>query len=165
MARIEADREDIWGEARALSPRIELQIPCLEGPVVAGFREVQQGWSFYFGQDPVYHFDEAGRLRRAYRSGELFRTQGATLARLVRVRTEAESTLSRHDLTAEELAEFLEEMRAALQQVSRALADGTAVVIREEPFGAGAAIECQAALRRIEAVTPPLAPAFPTRRT
>ncbi|MEZ6044739.1 MAG: hypothetical protein R3C11_03990 [Planctomycetaceae bacterium] len=40
----------------------------------------------YLGPDPVYHFDAAGRLKRAYVEGLLYRTQESTLARLERLR-------------------------------------------------------------------------------
>jgi len=54
--------------------------------VIARFR-ADGSPSIYFGSDPVYHFDEAGRLRRAFVEEQLFRTQGDTLARLTRTRT------------------------------------------------------------------------------
>ena len=84
MARQEVDREDLIAEAVALRRRIELALPGCDNPVVAGYRSTG-ALSLYFGADPVYQFDERGRLRRAFVGGHLYRTQGTTLAELTRV--------------------------------------------------------------------------------
>jgi hypothetical protein len=85
MARTEADREDLMAEAVALVRRVELALPGQDEPLVCGFRR-DGSFSVYVGQDPVFHFDSRLRLRRAYRGGKLYRTQGDTLAELTRVR-------------------------------------------------------------------------------
>ena len=64
MARNEEDREDLMAEATALAERVELTVPQESDFVTAGFRRTGH-LSLYFGQDPAYHFDEEGRLRRA----------------------------------------------------------------------------------------------------
>src|SRR4029077_15594660 len=103
MARHEAEREDLMGEAKALRERVEYSIDGQPEAIVAGFRPTGQ-WSLYFGSDPVYHFAADGALRRAFCGDELYRTQGTTLARLSRVRTAEEVQLVRHDLSPVELA-------------------------------------------------------------
>ena len=70
MARDESDREDLLREATALVERIELAPADAadDEHIVAGFRR-DGALSIYFGADPVYHFNSAGELRRAYCDG------------------------------------------------------------------------------------------------
>ncbi|MCG6157034.1 hypothetical protein [Rubinisphaera margarita] len=122
MSRQEADREDLFEEATACRIRGEL---ILDGrKVFVGFRSLGQP-SFYFGADPVYQFDELFRLRRAYHSGDLYRSEGTTLSRLRRHRSDNASILSRQDLNTNELNEFRTEMeiwfRGLLEALSRGL--------------------------------------------
>ena len=114
MARNESDREDLIREAAGLPDRAEWMVPSQSEPVVTGIKR-NGSLCLYLGADPVYQFDPEGRLRRAFVDGFLYRTQGSTLARIHRERTETESTLVRHDLDAEELDTFLQKMRATLQ--------------------------------------------------
>jgi len=116
MARQESDRDDLFAELAALSPRLELQIPGGPEAVCAGRRESTGGWSLFFGPDRVYHFDGEGRLRRAYVEGFLYRSEGTTLSRLRRQRSAGETTLLRHDLNATELATFLNGMRSTIRR-------------------------------------------------
>jgi hypothetical protein len=130
MARHEADREDLWAEAIALTSRAELSVTGQPRPVIVGYRD--NGWcSLYFGQDLMLQFTPDGGLRRAFRHGELFRTQGTTLARLRRHRTETETSLLRHDLTSDELADFEHEVRARVEELLTALCAGGVTVQRE----------------------------------
>jgi len=133
MARTESDREDLMAEAVALVRRVELQMPGRDEIVVAGFRA--NGWlSIYLGPDPMFQFDERGRLRRAFVGGLLYRTQGTTLAQLRRERTEIETTLLRRDLTESELAEFQNAMRRAVVYLSESLVQRQAVLLRQSPM-------------------------------
>ncbi|MEQ9067261.1 MAG: hypothetical protein RLO18_11075, partial [Gimesia chilikensis] len=109
MALHEQDREDLMREAIALYPRAEFQVPQESEPVFWGQKRSGQ-YSFYFGGDPVYQFDEQGHLRRAYLDGHLYRTQGNTLARLTKVRTADSSILERYDLKQAELKDVLHRM-------------------------------------------------------
>jgi hypothetical protein len=117
MAREESDREDLMREAVALNRRMEIGVVGFVDPIVLGFRDSTGWFSIYFGQDPVYTWDAAGQLRRAYEGGCLFRTQGTTLARLERVRSENAVELIRHDLDAGECESFLQRLRARLAEL------------------------------------------------
>jgi hypothetical protein len=134
MARHETDREDLIAEATALRQRVELELPCFAEHVVAGFRD-NGGCSIYFGADPVFHLDADGALRRAFFAGDLYRSQGKTLARLTRTRADREVHLVRHDLDPAELAGFLAAMRGHLERLHDALND-SARVVRQVPAGA-----------------------------
>ncbi|MBC8114792.1 MAG: hypothetical protein H7062_10470 [Candidatus Saccharimonas sp.] len=130
MARLESDREDLMAEAVALVRRVELRTPGRNGTVVVGFRT--NGWlSIYLGPDPMYQFDELGRLRRAFMDGLLYRTQGTTLAQLRRERTDVETTLLRRDLTEPELAEFRSAMLSAVASLHEHLVQRQAVLVRQ----------------------------------
>ncbi len=129
MARQESDREDLMAEATALRPRIELTRRRDPVRVVAG-RRAGGGWSVYFGADPVFHFDDEGRLRRAYVEDNLYRTQGTTLAELTRMRTENETRLQRRDLSATERNDFLTRMRHDINGLNEDLQAGDLTVLR-----------------------------------
>lgn len=136
MARQESDREDLFAEAVALTRRIECRLATTTGEllVMAGFRPTGM-FSIYLGPDTVYQFDVDGRLRRAYRTGFLFRTQGTTLARLRRERTATETELLRTDLTDEELHEFQRTMVQELDAIAGQLAAVGAENLRQFPPG------------------------------
>lgn len=163
MARIETDREDLMREATGMRPRGEIRVPHSDTPVIAGFRSDDR-CSVYFHPDRCYHFDADGRLRRAFVNGHLYRTQGQTLARLRRERTDTASTLLRHDLTADELTTFVDAMRQHVQQLIAQLRDGSAQILRVVPDDAEFPDQLTAALERTLTVDTPLAPPFPTRR-
>jgi hypothetical protein len=134
MARHEGEREDMLAETTALRRRAEFRMSGFDGPVVAGFRDAG-GCSVFFGQDPCYHFDAAGRMRRAFVGGRLYRTQGATLAELTRVRSATATELHRRDLDPSELARFLRRMRDELAELHATLKSGTIEALRQVPAG------------------------------
>ncbi|WP_417388872.1 hypothetical protein [Gimesia sp.] len=116
MALHEQDREDLMREATALYPRAVFQLKHLEEPLFWG--EKKNGhFSFYFGSDPVYQFDQNAFLRRAFINGQLYRTQGNTLARLTKSHNSEESVLLRYDLTESELTACLQTMTQRFQEL------------------------------------------------
>ena len=161
--RVEADREDLLAEAVNLRERIELQVPGIEHPVTIGCNDAGH-WSFYFGSEPMYRFDAEGGLRRAVRDGKLYRTQGTTLAELVRVRTEQETQLQRRDLTPEQLEEFLTVARAELQQLGECYLIDQGQVLRESGTQPDFSDRLAMVLRRFLDAEIPLAPAMPTKK-
>lgn len=161
MARTEADREDLFAELRTFPLRVEWQ--RLEGEaVVTGGLRGDGTVAIYFGGDPVYRFDGAGRLRRAWVDGALYRTQGTTLARLVRERTPTETVLIRTDLSPEDLAAFLTAMSRRIEAFVRGVREGEYQVRRCVPSEPEAAPAILDALESAVA-TPRLAPPIPTR--
>ncbi len=163
MARQETDREDLMQEATGLIRRAEWQVPFQADVVVAGFKR-NGGCSIYFGADPVYQFDTDGCLRRAFAQGDLWRTQGTTLARLKRERTETESGFQRHDLTNSELIEFLREVRQRLGVLLTSLDCGAARLLRQVPDEADVTAELVSALRLVLSHEIALAPAIPGKK-
>jgi hypothetical protein len=161
MARTESDREDLIREATALKQRVEWDVPGESEPVVTGFKR-DGSLSVYFGQDPVYQFNPAGQLRRAYVDDFLYRTQGDTLARLHRERTADETTLVRQDLTEDTLAEFVTTMRSRLTRLTNCIDDQSGTILRQ--VIEGNAPDFAAALHLALNADPWLAVAIPTRR-
>jgi hypothetical protein len=150
-------------EATALSRRIELCIPGESDSVVAGFRSAGV-LSIYFGQNSAYHFDEEGRLRRAFAAGDLFRTQETTLARLTRVRTATSTDLVRQDLSPGELRDFLVEMDERLSRLREAISSGGVIVVGHVPADDDVLPDLAAAVTRILGLDGRLAPPFAGKR-
>jgi hypothetical protein len=131
MARDESNREDLIHEATALVERIELAPRATASAVsrniapdaliVAGFR-ADGALSIFFGQDPVYQFNAAGELRRAYGGGLLFKAMHRRLISLDRVRSANEVQLVRHELTDAEHIAFLTKMIGYMRELSELLA-------------------------------------------
>lgn len=159
MARHSSDREDLMAEAVTLSPRVALLIPGIVEEIIAG-RRVDGRWSVFCGGDPVYHFDSQDRLRRAFIGGQLFRSQGTTLARLTRQETPTETLLLRHDLDSDELATFLEAMRQFLARLANAVKLGTVTIQRSIPADVNFLPELASHLNAVLNAASPLAPAL-----
>jgi len=132
MAREEQDREDLLAEATALVERVELRVASFSAPVVVGFRRGGEA-SFYFGADPAYHFNSAGRLRRAFASGLLYKAERGRLVSLDRRRATGEVQLVRHELTKEEIRKFLASLAASLLSLNDAIAHGRCERLRQQP--------------------------------
>ena len=119
MAREESSREDLLREATALVERIEL-IPkgsTSDGHIVAGFRR-NGALSVFFGEDPVYQFNAAGELRRAYTDGKLLKAERGRLSAFERVRTQNEVQLVRHELNETDMIHFQAQMANHLQALA-----------------------------------------------
>lgn len=173
MARIEADREDLFEELQSARCKWELRLTDRTEPVLLGVRHDNR-LSVYLGPDPCYHFDAENRLLRAYVGGYLYRTQGVTLARLLRQRDESTTTLLRHDLTTAELQAFREQVVQEISQVTRQLVAGEIQLLRSAVSGKpSSGKEALAAdpeflamlfrLQQIPLLDAPLAPPFRTR--
>jgi len=162
MARIEADREDLFAELRSFPQRAEWRLRE-SGRLVTAGRKHDGSVAIYLGGDPVYRFDVAGGLRRAFVDGSLYRTQGGTLARLTRERTATETTLRRIDLTAAERDDWLARMSREIAAAATAIRAGACELLRCEPPTPDAAASILDRLAEVSAA-PKLAPAIPTRR-
>ncbi|MEX0727190.1 MAG: hypothetical protein WEB58_17650 [Planctomycetaceae bacterium] len=165
MARNESDREDLYAEATAFVRRVELSPRENVGggaAVVAGYRR-NGVLTIYLSPDEMYQFTPAGELRRALLRDALFRTQGGTLAKLIRHRTPTATELLRHDLTADELAVFLSRTRERLAAFLLGLSDGDFLAVRQSPAEDVVSPLIQS-LRAILASPLRLAPPLPTKR-
>lgn len=132
MARDESNREDLLREATALVERAEIKVPGHDEPVVAGFRRDGSA-SFFFGADPVYQFNTAGELRRAFVGGLLYKAVKGGLVELRRERTAAETVLVSRELSAGETESLLAAMQSHLLRLREALSRGDETVLRQIP--------------------------------
>jgi hypothetical protein len=132
MAREESDREDLLREATALVERAELRTRDEPEPVTAGFRR-DGSLSLFFGADPVFQFNSAGELRRAFRAGKLLKAERGKLVELERVRTAEETQLWRSELDDARVAVLLAEMRDRIARLSASLAQGAYEVVGQVP--------------------------------
>jgi hypothetical protein len=104
--------------------------------------------SIFFGADPVYQFNTAGELRRAYCDGLLFKAQRQRLFSLRRVREHEEVQLLRHELTDREQLAFLSRMSGELRGLQIRLRQGTYDVVGQVPTDADVLARAQAWLAR-----------------
>jgi hypothetical protein len=104
-------------------------------PIVVGFRH-DGSLSVYFGGDPVYQFNAANELRRAFCDGQMFKAERGRLVRLDRVRQQAEVQLVRHELSAAEEAGFVEIMRHRLCDLAGRLDARRIAVVGQVPADA-----------------------------
>lgn len=151
MARDEQDREDLLREATALVERVELAVAGEDEPVVVGFRR-DGSPSIFFGGAPVYQFNSAGQLRRAFVDGLLYKAEKGRLASLRRERTPAATQLVRSDLSDEQQQQFLAAMSTHLFDLSQALRQGRFEIVGQVPLGADV-------LQRVGDILPRLADA------
>jgi hypothetical protein len=139
MARVTHEREDLLRDARALVPRLQLRFQRTCGTaqtVFAGFRG--DALSLYVGEDPVYHFDAHGRLRRAFIDDRLIKAARGRLVAMQRVRTEREVVLQSTALDEAAELRLLDALATTLGEFRAALAAGIVVVDGEVPPAANA---------------------------
>jgi hypothetical protein len=132
MAREESDREDLLREATALVRRVELRTADEPESVTAGFRR-DGSLSLFFGGDPVYQFNSAGELRRAYLRGKLLKAERGKLVELTRVRTAEETQLWRNEIGDSATAALIGELRGRIADLAAALSDGRFDVVGQVP--------------------------------
>jgi hypothetical protein len=132
VSRHEQDREDLLREATAFPERAELTIPAYPAPIFIGFRP-EGALSLYFGQDPVYHFNSTGHLRRAYIAVQLYKADHGRLIALRPERSDRETALLRRELTDDETAALLKQLAAQLISLHEALNAGNYTITGQVP--------------------------------
>lgn len=136
MAREEQPREDLLAEATGLVERVELRVPGSGESVVVGFRR-QGAASFFFDQDPAYHFNSQRQLRRAYAGGNLYKAEAGRMVRLTRDRGSGQETvLRRYELTPIEQATLLVAVRDSLRDLRAALQGRSYTLVGQRPVDA-----------------------------
>lgn len=124
MARDEQHREDLLAEATALVERAEIVLAGEDDSTIIGFRRDGSA-SCYFGEDPAYHFNSAGELRRAFYDRRIYKAECRRLVSLERRRLPGEVQLVRHELTDEEAKAFVVATAERLERLQSAFANGT----------------------------------------
>jgi hypothetical protein len=133
MARQESEREDLLREATAFRERVELRSDrSAVGVVFVGFR-ADGGASFYFGGDPVFHFNSNRELRRAYVDGELLKADKGKLVAMRRTRQQGQVQLTSRTLSTVENEELLAAVERRLDRLRAALRQGDFTVVGQIP--------------------------------
>src|SRR5262245_33423639 len=128
MSRRESDREDLLREATALVERAEFTLADDREPIVVGFRRDGSA-SFYFGADPVFQFNAASELRRAFVGGLLYKAERGRLVALRRERSETELALVRSEISDEQSEALLADLKSRLSQLYAALASDSFTLV------------------------------------
>jgi len=134
MAREVHQREDLLRDAKALSPRVQIEIETLgrKETVFAGFRP-HGGLSLYFDSDPVYHFNSTNQLRRAHVEDRIIKAEAGRLIAMTRKQSQKSSELIRHEMSAAEELSFCQSLRVRLQELQKNLQANRYVVAGQVP--------------------------------
>ena len=130
MAKQEHRKEDLIADATALVDRAEFRQATHSELLVVGFRKTG-ALSLYFGEDPVYHFNDAGELRRAFVAGAIFKAEGQQLVRMERHRTATAHELVSQVLTESDQEAFLQPLSTRLAELQVAADSPAWQVVRE----------------------------------
>jgi hypothetical protein len=135
MARFTKDREDLLLEATALVPRVMLRMTLLCEPceVFAGFRG--QSLSVYFDASPVYHFNRAGELRRAFIDDQLVKAEQGRLVGTVRERSPTAVVLASTPLSGVAVERLAAGLCSRLAEVRGNLNRGEFELVGQTPPG------------------------------
>ena len=131
MARQELPREDLLRDATALSPRLLMAATGVDERVFAGFRN--NALSLFFSDDPAYHCNGQGSLRRAFVDGQLLKAVDGVLVALERNRTATEVQLRPIKWEASEQSRRLQHLQRRLEQLRSALAGDRIEVLGQHP--------------------------------
>ncbi len=150
MARQERPKEDLLRDATALVERVELRVEGFPEHVIVGFR-ADGAASFFFGEDPVFHFNAQHELRRAFRNDRLIKASHGELVALERHRQDGQVQLVRHDLDRAEKAEWIERARKALLTIRESMAASRVTVVAQVPSDVDLLPRIQATIASIAA--------------
>ena len=125
MAREAQDRENLLRDAKAFVTRVQLSVPidAKHSEVFVGFR-TGGAVSYYFDQDPVYHFNDRGALRRAFVDDRLIKTEQGRLVELQRQNGENQVTMLRHVMTEKLQRLFCQSVWQQLDLLRQTIASG-----------------------------------------
>jgi len=119
MARDQSDRENLLAEATALVERAEIAIE--DGrTIVVGFRR-DSSFSVFFDSEPVFQFNAAGELRRAYYEGRLIKAELGKLIALDRQRADGQVQLVRDEFDDARSQQFIQAMSQHLEELTSVL--------------------------------------------
>jgi hypothetical protein len=144
MAREIHEREDLLRDAVALVPRVlfRLQLSGRRVELFAGFRG--ESLSLYLDDDPVYHFNDRGELRRAFIEGRLIKAEQGRLVSMVRKRVDAEMVLERQSGSEQSDRDLLDRITRLLRELSDMLNIGAVEVVGRVPQDGDAAARLSA---------------------
>ncbi len=131
MARHEADREDLMREAVALRQRILLSSSKGQ-EIVIGFR-ADGSASIYVDQDPVWHFNRRGQLRRAFEAGQLIKAEAGRLHRMFRHREPNQVLLCSWPMSRDEQSAWVASVARTIRSLIEQWERGDLWVVQQIP--------------------------------
>ena len=151
--RVEA-RENLLRDATALSPRAQLRVPTEDQSweVFVGFRKYQ-ALSIYFGEDPVFHFNSSGQLRRAFVDDRLMKAEQGRLIELRSERSDSSVVLQRHELDDNQQRHFCDQLAQRLRVLTEAISKGLLRVESQIPEDANVVELLRECLARVQDVS------------
>lgn len=158
MARIEADREDLFCELTTYVPRWEVLLRSTGEVIVVALRLADR-WSIYRASGDYFQFTSTGQLRRAFAGDQTLLSTGTTLSTMHKQRSSTQTTLVRRDFTSEECEHFVSSMRTYLAGLSESLQSGEFDILRCEPAGADIVTDALPRLQFALQADPPLSSA------
>lgn len=150
MARQEQPREDLLAEATALVERCELELDGDSQHIVLGFRAGGAA-SIYFGEDPAYHFNSRGELRRAYLNGQLLKAEQGHLVTMRRQRSGDQVQLRSRELQSNESSQLLAKLAIRIDSLAAALAGGQYRLVGQVPAEVDVVARGRELLARLQA--------------
>jgi hypothetical protein len=131
MAFHEQPRENLIRDAVAYEKRILLQVAGFDELVFWGQR-THGGWSFYYGEDPVFQFNGSSELRRAFVNGVHYAARDGRLFKLSRETRGGKVEMNwQFDVTVEK--EIGEKCLVLLRSFANELKMGGVTVIESVP--------------------------------
>lgn len=136
MARETHEREDLLRDARNLTPRAQIRIRegDRESPIFFGFRG--DALSLYFDSDPVYQFNSAGELRRAFVDDLVIKAVEGRLVGMHRNRSATAVELRSAPLASDAEQTLLGNLAERLAALARELQAGRFELQGQVPVGA-----------------------------
>jgi hypothetical protein len=138
MARETHERENLLRDARNLEPRAQLRLRDGGRETVAFFGFRGEALSLYFDGDPVYQFNAAGELRRAFVNDVVIKADGGRLIGMRRERTAAEVKLNSAPLSRDAEQGLLIGLANKLTSLAQAIEAGRFMLDGEVPAGCDA---------------------------
>ncbi len=141
MAREIHERENLLRDAVAFSMRVQLQVDFDNRPVEVfiGFRD-GGAVSLYFGNEPVYQFNNRRQLRRAYIDGRLLKAEHGRLIAWQPQRSDTSVEMLRHEFDTSQQRQFADAMHKHLERLRDAISTKQFVAQGVVPAESGAEI-------------------------
>jgi hypothetical protein len=136
VARDAHPREDLLRDTRALMPRVLIRAE-IEGEhvdVLFGFRG--DALSIYFGDDPAFHFNSRGELRRAFVNERLIKAERGQLVSMTPKRSSDQTTLAASTMSDVAASALLNDLGRRLLAMARLLSTNDVTVLGCHPEGA-----------------------------
>jgi hypothetical protein len=133
LARNAHPREDLLCDARGLVPRVLIRAEFEGVPVEVLFGFRGDALSIYFGDDPAFHFNSRGDLRRAFVGDRIIKAERGQLVSLTPKRSSDQTALMAMVMSSAAVSALLNDLRQRLSTLAGLLATNEATVLGCQP--------------------------------